>query len=613
VKNLFVFISVVAIVMITADVSHSTQYWAKTYWGNESDLAYSVQQTTDGGYIVAGYTRSFGAGDYDAWILKLDQDGAVTWQKTYGGSDRDYVYSIQQTTDGGYIVGGSTYSFGAGLSDFWILKLDPSGTVTWQKTYSSYNDWGVRSDSANSIQQTADGGYMVAGSSNDQDEFGDDYDFWILKLDANGDITWQKRYLWYDWIFTHSIQQTLDGGYIVTGELWNFYLQPNPPNRFDSDIFVLKLNNSGDIIWNKFYDNGSWEYASSIQQTSDGGFIVAGGTEDSDAATTWIFKLASNGDISWQKNYAGSGFYYTTSIHQTDDDGDSVRDDGYIVVGSTDDDHDILVLKLNSSGHIMWQKTYGGSNNERAESIIQTSDGGYVIGGVTGTYGANNAGMLILKISSNGNIPGCDIIETSDAIASDILVEGQDGGPSIHSPLVTVTETTVVPQDSSAKISFVCCYDTDDYDEDGLGNACDICPSNYDPEQEDTYPPGGNGIGDACDCECDFDCSGSVDADDVTSFLADFGRSEFNDPCTNADPCDGDVDCNGTCDADDVTVFLEDFGRSSFFNPCPPCVAGDWCEYTTSSSSTTTVPSPQEKKRRSLDKVGIQAEKLDIP
>jgi len=570
--------------MITANVSHSTQYWAKTYGGSSSDYVNSIQQTTDGGYIVAGYTHSFGAGDSDAWILKLDQDGAVTWQKTYGESDRDYVDSIQQTTDGGYIAGGSTYSFGAGLSDFWVLKLDPNGTVIWQKTYSSYNEWGVHSDSVESIQQTADGGYIVAGLSLDQDDGWDDYDFWIVKLDDNGDITWQKRYLDIDWIHTHSIQQTLDGGYIVTGELWNFYLEPNPPNRFDSDIFVLKLNSSGDIIWNKFYDNGSWEYANSIQQTSDGGFIVAGETGDSDANTTLIFKLANNGDISWQKNYAGSDFYYTNAIHQTDDDGDSVSDDGYIVVGSTstdylDDDHDILVLKVNSSGNIMWQKTYGGSNNERAGSIIQTSDGGYVIGGLTGAYGAGNSGMLILKISSNGNIPGCDIIDTSDAIASDILVEGQNGGLSIHSPLVTVTETTVVPQDSSANISFVCCYDTDDSDEDGTGNICDNCPETPNPLQEDQYPPEGNGIGDACDCECDFDCSGGVDATDVTAFLGDFGRSTFFNPCSNADPCNGDVDCNGSCDANDVTNFLTDFGRSQFFNPCPACVTGSWCVY----------------------------------
>jgi hypothetical protein len=107
----------------------------------------------------------------------------------------------------------------------------------------------------------------------------------------------------------------------------------------------------------------------------------------------------------------------------------------------------------------------------------------------------------------------------------------------------------------------------------------DNCPNHPNPSQEDTYPPQGNGIGDVCDCECDFTCNGNVDAEDVTMFLWDFGRSEFNNPCTNTHQCFGDVDCNGSCDADDVTMFLQDFGRSPFFNPCPACVAGDWCIY----------------------------------
>ena len=97
--------------------------------------------------------------------------------------------------------------------------------------------------------------------------------------------------------------------------------------------------------------------------------------------------------------------------------------------------------------------------------------------------------------------------------------------------------------------------------------------------QEDTYPPGGNSIGDACDCESDFNCNGNVDADDVNAFLGDFGRSTYNNPCTIADPCNGDVDCNANVDANDVTMFLQDFGRSQYNNPCPPCVAGDWCIY----------------------------------
>ena len=118
-----------------------------------------------------------------------------------------------------------------------------------------------------------------------------------------------------------------------------------------------------------------------------------------------------------------------------------------------------------------------------------------------------------------------------------------------------------------------------DTDEDGLNDACDNCPNTPNHDQLDTSPPQGNDIGDACDCESDFDCNGAVDANDVTAFLGDFGRSTFNNPCSNADPCNGDVDCNVNVDANDVTMFLEDFGRSQFFNPCPACEVGDWCLY----------------------------------
>ena len=125
-----------------------------------------------------------------------------------------------------------------------------------------------------------------------------------------------------------------------------------------------------------------------------------------------------------------------------------------------------------------------------------------------------------------------------------------------------------------------CPFDADnDVDRDMICGDVDNCPNTQNSDQLDSYPPQGNGIGDACDCECDFDCSGSVDATDVDSFLTDFGRSTFNDPCTNASPCNGDVDCNVNVDASDVNKFLEDFGRSQFNNPCPACTVGDWCVY----------------------------------
>ena len=161
-------------------LAQPSDYWAKTYGGEEGDQANSIQQTSDGGYIMAGRTWSFGAGIHDYWVLKLDANGDVTWQKTYGGEDWDQANSIQQTSDGGYIVAGCTRSFGAGHYDYWVLKLDANGGVTWQKTYGGENE-----DRAYSIQQTSDGGYIVAGYKL-SGAFSTDY--WVLKLDANGSI-----------------------------------------------------------------------------------------------------------------------------------------------------------------------------------------------------------------------------------------------------------------------------------------------------------------------------------------------------------------------------------------------------------------------------------------
>jgi uncharacterized delta-60 repeat protein len=259
--------------------------WQKTYGGPSWDIASSIQQTADGGYIVAGMTQSFGAGYWDLWILKLGPNGDVQWQKTYGGPADDRAYSIQQTTDGGYIVAGRTHSFGAGYADLWVLKLDPNGDVQWQKTYGGPN-W----DEAYSIQQTSDGGYIVAGRTY---SFGaGSPDIWVLKLGPNGDVQWQKTYGGPSLDEAYSIQQTTDGGYIVAGWTSSF-------GAGSYDFWVLKLDPNGDVQWQKTYGGPDWDMAYSIRQTADGGYIVAGWTSSFGAGgyDIWVLKLDANGDI----------------------------------------------------------------------------------------------------------------------------------------------------------------------------------------------------------------------------------------------------------------------------------------------------------------------------
>jgi uncharacterized delta-60 repeat protein len=404
--------------------------WARTYGGSEDDFAYSIQQTGDGGYIVAGETWSFGAGVVDSWILKLSSVGDIEWQKRYGLGLGDEAYSIQQTNDGGYIVGGSIV---IGSWEIWVLKFSFNGDIEWQKSYGR-----SFTDIARSIQQTGDGGYIVAGKTGESIYV---LDIWILKLSSDGTIEWQKKYGGSQPEEASSIQQTNDGGYIVAGYTESF-------GAGSQDLWILKLNSAGDIEWQKTY--GGSERAYSIQQTNDGGYIVAGlGSGD-----FLILKLASDGTIEWQKGYGGSGSGSAHSIQQT-------SDGGYIVAGRTwsfgAGNGDIWVLKLSLVGDIEWQKTYGGIQSDEASSIQQTSDGGYIVAGSTDSYGAGKRDFLILKLSSNGDIdPACRFVKVSDAEVSDAGISPADTYITPEDTNITPGDTTITPKDSEAIVYSLC-------------------------------------------------------------------------------------------------------------------------------------------------------------
>jgi len=260
--------------------------FAKTYGGTDDDGAFSVQQTSDGGYIVAGTTWSFGAGGADIFLIKTDANGNRIWTKTYGGTNDDTASSVQQTSDGGYIVAGRTYSFGAGDGDIILIKTDENGNIQWAKTYG-----GTRWDYASSVQQTSDGGYIVAGGTYSFGAGWDD-DIFLIKTDANGNIQWAKTYRGASGDGAFSVQQTSDGGYIVANYTFSFGAGWN-------DIFLIKTDANGNIQWAKTYGGTSWDGAFSVQQTSDGGYIVAGYTYSFGAGGLDIFliKTDANGNI----------------------------------------------------------------------------------------------------------------------------------------------------------------------------------------------------------------------------------------------------------------------------------------------------------------------------
>ena len=292
--------------------------WKKSFGGTNDDIANSIQQTNDGGYIIAGYSASTNGdvtGNHgfltDFWIVKLASTGSIEWQKSLGGTSPDFANSIQQTSDGGYIVAGASYSIDGDVTvnhgdlDYWIVKLSSTGSIEWEKSLGGFYE-----DIANQIQQTSDGGYVVAGYSyssngNVTGHHGTTSyaDYWIVKLSSTGTIVWQKSLGGDEWDKASSIQQTSDGGYILTG-----YANSSNGNVLVNyglnDYWILKITSTGSIEWQKSLGGSDIDFGNSIQQTSDGGYIVAGYSASTNGDVTgnhgssdyWIIKLSSTLD-----------------------------------------------------------------------------------------------------------------------------------------------------------------------------------------------------------------------------------------------------------------------------------------------------------------------------
>jgi len=337
--------------------------WQKCLGGTNSDYAISIWQTSDGGFILTGYIYSNDGdvsgnhGNNAIWLVKLTSLGCIQWQKCLDGTNYDNVESIQQTSDGGFIVAGTTNSNDVDVSgnhgdeDILVVKLTNLGDIQWQKCLG-----GTYYDFAESIQQTSEGGFIVAGTtnSNDVDVSGNhgDFDYWIVKLTSLGGIQWQKCLGGTYDDSAESIQQTSDGGFIVAG-CTEFYDGDVSANHGGDEALIVKLNSLGDIQWQKCLGGAINESATYIQQTSDGGFIMTGCTYSNDGDVSgnhgdndiWVVKLTSLGGIQWQKCLGGTYYDFAESIQKT-------SDGGYIVTGLTEsNDGDV---SGNHGGEDIW-------------------------------------------------------------------------------------------------------------------------------------------------------------------------------------------------------------------------------------------------------------------
>jgi len=304
--------------------------WANDYGG----VFRSVQQTVDGGYILAGYIGS-GAGERDVYLVKVNSIGDTIWAKAIGGDTTDVAYSVQQTTDTGYIITGSTQSYGAGKNDIYLIKTDNNGSIEWTKTFG-----GTENDFGYSVKQTLDSGYIITGAAISLGS--GNFDVFLLKTDNTGDIVWAKTYgsNFLDDI-GYSVQRTSDNGYVIAGYTDDFGMGIG-------GLYVIKTDSLGNIIWTKDYGKGGGDYnlgegAKFISQTNDGGFIITGHTELLNPnVQLYLIKTDSIGDTLWTKVYDGSGGAIGYSVQQTDD-------GGYIVAGQTN--NEVYLIKTDSNGN----------------------------------------------------------------------------------------------------------------------------------------------------------------------------------------------------------------------------------------------------------------------
>jgi hypothetical protein len=391
-----------------------SKQWDRRFGGASGDEINAARQTSDGGYILVGETLSGLEGDkteasrggVDYWVVKVDANGAKQWDRRFGGAGNDTGNDVQQTLDGGYILGGYSDSGAGGDKteasrdsfDYWIVKIDATGAKQWDRRFGgSLNDYG------RAVQQTSDGGYILGGYSysgadGDKTEASRGHrDYWIVKVAANGAKQWDRRFGGSQSDYLRAMQQTLDGGYILIGfSISGADGDKTEASRGGHDYWIVKVAANGAKQWDRRFGGSNDDCANAVQQTADGGYILGGYSNsgaDGDKTEAsrgwndyWLVKMAANGAKQWDRRFGGSLNDYCISMQQA-------LDGGYILGGysnsGADGDKteasrggsDFWIVKVDPQGQKRWDRRFGGTASEMLYSLRQTADGGYILGG----------------------------------------------------------------------------------------------------------------------------------------------------------------------------------------------------------------------------------------
>lgn len=447
--------------------------WQNITGGSENELVRSIVQTTDGGYISAGYTDSNDGditenkGGRDVLIIKLTAAGATEWTKTYGGSGSDQARSIIQTTDGGYIFTGTTSSVdgdvaaGMGGNDAWVVKLSNNGTIEWEKTYG-----GTSGDAGYSIVASTTGGYIIGGQSNSADgdltENNGQTDCWVFKINATGTLVWQAAFGGSNYDYGRMLMETTTGDLVLVG----YSDSQNgdvTENKGGDDGWIIKLSGTGTLIWQKTIGGSGLDYFWDVIETSSGSYVLAGSTTSNNEDVTsnnggldsWIVQVDTQGTIEWGHTFGGSEAEEGYKIVE-------VSAGNFVVFGTAasangdvsinQGEIDYWMFAVNAAGTIQWEKTIGGSSWDIALAGTLTSDGGFVIAGSTSSSDVdvieNNGSddVWIVKLNQEGL--GMSTIKQNEVIVYPTMTNGpiviQSEKPIEQITVYTITGETVL-------------------------------------------------------------------------------------------------------------------------------------------------------------------------
>ncbi|ASJ03528.1 hypothetical protein A3L09_09810 [Thermococcus profundus] len=414
----------------TEVAAESTHHWVKSYGGSNQDGARAVALADNGDIVLAGWTYSFGISNVDAWVLRLDEDGNIKWQKTYGGNERDEAYMVAIAPNGDIVIIGHTISFGAGDVDVWVLRLDEKGNVKWQKTYG-----GNERDGAYAVAIADNGDIIVAGYTYSFST--GKVDSWVLRLDGSGNIKWQRAYNERESCVANAIVVALNGDIIVAGS-------------YKGDIWVLRLDENGNVKWEKTLGGDGWERAYAVALAPNEDIIVAGYTESFSAgySDVWVLRLDEDGNIKWQKSYGAWGGEEARAV--------ALADNGDIVIaGGTGSfeasSMDVWVLDLDEMGNIKWQKNYGGWDWEEAYGVSLAPNGDIITSGSTHSYGSNHD-VWVLRLPLSGELPGCDFCRDTNAEPRTTTAQITTPTPNVETTDAQITDSNAQIVDSNAQV-----------------------------------------------------------------------------------------------------------------------------------------------------------------